>query len=199
MLRQEILQAQQARTDLLKWKLGLVGVIGTAGLGLAGFRASAHADLVLCAVPFVCVYVDLLCQHLSLRILVIGTFFHMPREFVTEDEQADAAVYRRYEKHAQKVRALKPGGGFVLEDWALTGSTTALSISVLLYGTSVRAGVLPDHVPAGWAFIVSGILGLVIGIGGHVLFKIKEVQVAKLVDEGPHRRTLWVWLSGRLD
>lgn len=74
-LRQEILQSQQTRSDLLKWKLGLVGAIGAVGLGLAGSRVSNHADLVLCAVPLVCIYVDFLCRHLSLRILVIGVFF----------------------------------------------------------------------------------------------------------------------------
>jgi hypothetical protein len=35
-LRDEILQTENTRSDLLKWKLGLVGAIGAAGLGFAG-------------------------------------------------------------------------------------------------------------------------------------------------------------------
>jgi hypothetical protein len=73
-LREEILNAQKVRSDLLKWKLGLVGTLGAVGLGLAGADTAGHPDLVLCAVPFVSVYVDLLCRHLSLRILVIGKY-----------------------------------------------------------------------------------------------------------------------------
>ena len=65
---------------MLKWKLVLVGTLGAAGLGLAGAsrHTPGHPELVLCAVPFVSVYVDLLCRHLSLRILVIGRYLRRP-------------------------------------------------------------------------------------------------------------------------
>jgi hypothetical protein len=101
-LREEILQAQRTRSDLLKWKLGLVGVIGSIGLGLAGSRVPTHADLVLCAIPFVCVYVDLLCRHLSLRMIVVGAFF---RE--TDVPGQEAATLRKYEDAVKKRRDSK--------------------------------------------------------------------------------------------
>jgi hypothetical protein len=73
-LRDEILQSEGVRSDLLKWKLALAGILGAAGLGFSGSEDLRHADLVLCAIPPVCVYVDLLCLHLNLKMLVIGTF-----------------------------------------------------------------------------------------------------------------------------
>ncbi len=151
-LREEVLRTQQTRSDLLKWKLGLVGVIGAVGLGLAGSRLSAHADLVLCAIPLVCVYVDLLCRHLSLRILVIGTYLRGAGTL----EDPEAMMLERYEQHVQAARRLDPGGAFDLEDWAVSWSTAALSLAVLVYGVTVIA---TGDLPAGITFILSALAG----------------------------------------
>lgn len=72
-LRTEIINAQQVRSDLLKWKLLLVAGLGGASLGFSGNQVSG-AELALCVIPFVCVYVDLLCRHLNLRNMIIGAF-----------------------------------------------------------------------------------------------------------------------------
>jgi hypothetical protein len=136
-LRDEILQAEQTRMDLLKWKLLLAGAIGATGLGLAGAEDSpGQADLVLCAVPLICVYMDLACWHLSLRILVIGSYF---RTCHAEED------FGRYQKHVQINR-----DAFSLEDLALRWSTIVLSIAVLGYGIVIvgwfNAGLL-DALP----------------------------------------------------
>lgn len=79
-LRNEIINAQDSRSDLLKWKLLLVAGLGTAGLGLGSFAKEGNAEsifypeLLLCLIPFVCLYVDFLCRHLNLRMSVIGQF-----------------------------------------------------------------------------------------------------------------------------
>jgi hypothetical protein len=158
-LRDEILQAQRVRSDLLKWKLALVGTLSAVGLGLAGSRQTSHADLVLCAVPLVSVYVDLLASHLSIRILVIGTYFRA----------GDG-----YEAHAKRARALKLGGGdadssskrsaFDLEDWAMTGSTGFLSVVVLLYGVFIAADPSKTSSALSIPFLVSGITGLAMSL-----------------------------------
>src|ERR1022692_3350631 len=179
-LRQEILQAQQTRSDLLKWKLGLVGAIGAVGLGLAGSRVSSHADLVLCAVPLVCVYVDLLCRHLSLRILVIGTFLWTPAvDAASEAEASEWGVLRAYEEHVQKARELdrrlcprltdrwSKHTAFALEDGALTWSTLALSTALLVYGYMVQGSNSPDHRLVGAVFIIAGLVGLVASLLGR--------------------------------
>lgn len=194
-LRQEILQSQQTRSDLLKWKLGLVGAIGAVGLGLAGSQVSTHADLVLCAVPLVCVYVDFLCRHLSLRILVIGMFFRTATvSGATDTERGEWATLRVYERYAENARDMHArktsrlqvrvgGSAFALEDWAVTGSTLVVSAALLIYGTLVRAGSSPDHVPVGWAFIASGVLGLGATIVAQALYRGKREGVKNLPNE----------------
>ena len=150
-LRDEILQAQNTRSELLKWKLGLVGAIGAAGLGFAGSVGLRHADLVLCALPPVAIYVDLLALHLTLRIIVIGTYFRTAGA-------AEARAYQGYEDFAHDARNL--GGGqsaFDLEDWALFYSTYALSAAVAGYGVYQLVTGSTFGIP----FVLSGAIGTV--------------------------------------
>ena len=97
-LRQEVLESQKVRSDLLTWKLILVAALGTAGLGFTkngeGFD---NLHLILCLIPFVCLYVDLLCRHLSLRVIVIGSFV---RTYKPDNE---FGVLSDYEKFINKV------------------------------------------------------------------------------------------------
>jgi len=145
-LRDEILQAESTRSDLLKWKLGLVGAIGAAGLGFAGSVELRHADLVLCALPPVAVYVDLLALHLTLRILVIGAFLRMAGA-------AEAPAYRSYEEFAYEARS-----AFELEDWALSYSTYALCAGVAGYGVYQLVAAGPTF---GILFVLSGTIGAI--------------------------------------
>ncbi|HEY2181321.1 MAG TPA: hypothetical protein VGH09_06595 [Solirubrobacteraceae bacterium] len=141
------MQAQQARSDLLKWKLGLVGVIGAIGLGLAGTHTSHHAALVLCVLPLVCVYVDLLCRHLSLRMLVIAAFIKK-RDLATAEEPLVA-----YERFVGTVRT--DHEPFALETWALDYSTAAVSAFVFAYGIAGTHNSTGVKV----AFLLSGAMG----------------------------------------
>jgi hypothetical protein len=145
-LRDEILQAQRTRSDLLKWKLGLLGVIGSVGLGFAGSRTEKHADLVLCALPLVCLYVDLLCRHLNLRMLVISAFMRRTGAIDPADRMVKA-----YELSAQEARTMS---AFALESFALNWSTAAVSLAVLVYG--VFGANLGD---ARIGFITSAVVG----------------------------------------
>jgi hypothetical protein len=158
-LREEALNSQSARSDLLKWKLVLVGALGAVGLGLAGAAdTTGQPDLVLCAIPPVCLYVDLLCRHLSLRILVIGSYFRFSPE-------PDASVLRAYETHADELRS-----AFALEDWAVAWSTLVLSIAVFGYGFSV-----PGEFKA--PFFVSGALGVVVTVAAEIIYRRKVTVV----------------------
>ena len=71
----EVIEAQKARSDLLKWKIIVVAALGATGLGLTEKESRPYADLVLGCIPFVCAYIDALCRHLSLRIRVICQFW----------------------------------------------------------------------------------------------------------------------------
>src|SRR6476620_5919020 len=101
-LRDEIIESQKARADLFKWKIILVAAIGAAVLGVAyplGETARAGQDelvtkreYLLCLVPLVCVYTDILCAHMNLRIRVIGQFLRIhPLGAVTDDSAAQVA------------------------------------------------------------------------------------------------------------
>jgi hypothetical protein len=169
-LRDEIRQAENTRSDLLKWKLGLVGAIGAAGLGFAGSIELRHADLVLCALPPVAVYVDLLALHLTLRIMVIGAFFRTAGA-------AEAPAYQGYEEFAHNARS-----AFELEDWALFYSTYALCAAVAGYGVYQLADASTFGVP----FVLSGAVGAVgefVG-GRQYATRCRALDAPKLPAEG---------------
>ncbi len=112
-LRSEILEAHNARSDLLKWKLVLVAGLGTIGLGLT--QEIGH-PFVLVGIPLVCAYVDLLTRHLTLRIHVIGDFLRG-----RDASGPDDALYREYEAFVERNRS-----AFDFEDWALYLSSIVL-------------------------------------------------------------------------
>ena len=147
-LRAEVMQAQATRSDLLRWKLIAIGAIGSVGLGLAGARPRTHADLVLCALPPVCLYVDLLCLNLNLRMILISAY---ARQTLATVEPA--ATLSKYEKFVGEVRAKHDP--FALEGAAVWASTVLVSVVVLLYG------LLGAHVhgAVAAAFIASGATG----------------------------------------
>ena len=72
-LPDEILASQKTRSTLLKWKLAIVASLGAAGLGLTSATSKSQIGL-LSLIPFVCVYVDLLCTNINLRIILIGRY-----------------------------------------------------------------------------------------------------------------------------
>lgn len=120
-LRSEIVESQKARTDFLRWKLVIVAALGAVGLGLSG----SHGPfvLVLLAIPLVCFYVDLLCNHINLRIQVIGAFIRLHQSEPQDKTLHDYELYVNGQRRA-----------FELENGALKWSTWALSAAVGFYG-----------------------------------------------------------------
>lgn len=156
-LRQEILESQKARSDLLKWKLVLVAGLSAVGLG---FNTGGRSHpVVLVAIPLVCLYVDLLCRHQNLRIQLIAEF---TRECCGEGgigaRDDTSLFFHRYECYVPARAA-----AFVLEDAALEFSTMAISAAVTLYGLGGHvARMASDADPVvGVVLAVSGALGLV--------------------------------------
>jgi hypothetical protein len=76
-LRQEIIEAEKTRSDFLKWKLVGVAALGAVGLGLSQTPSAVPAYLVLPLLLLICFYADLLCRHLTLRILVIAAYLRL--------------------------------------------------------------------------------------------------------------------------
>ena len=128
-LREDIIQALNARNDLMKWKFIAVFAIGVLGLGL-GKDAKAPVPHLLSLIPFVCVYVDLICRHLKLRILVISEFM----------KRNDTSWNAKYEEFCTQNRS-----AFSLESWSLEYST--IFISLIILGFALFP-VLPEIVSA---------------------------------------------------
>lgn len=124
--RQEIIEAQKVRSDLLKQKLILNAVLGGVGLGLTNIGAlrglnaarkleklveqssstidareiekiqsslhsikslfDGHTYLILCLIPLVCFYIDLLCNHQDLKMLLIGRFLKDKRRTIKQNK-----------------------------------------------------------------------------------------------------------------
>src|SRR5262245_47500719 len=104
-LRAEIVEAQKARADLFKWKIIMVAALGSIALGL-GVKDTASnprvsSDYLFCLIPLVCLYVDILCSHMNLRMLVIGHYLRLA--YLRGESVNDAA----YEDFAQRARAMR--------------------------------------------------------------------------------------------
>ena len=166
--KKEIVVAEQGRTDLLKWKLILVAVLGSIGLGI-DYSVPSNPDkifgpyLVLCLIPLVCVYVDLLCKHLKLRILVISQFFQSERQNLNEEYQRELdslvgdKIFVEYEKYCEINR-----GVFAFEDWVQQGSTYFLSILILVFPFLLRN---TSSIELSWLdvvlFVSAGLSGII--------------------------------------
>lgn len=180
-LRDEILQSERSRSDLLKWKLGLTGVVGATGLGFSGTTEFEHANLVLCIIPLVCVYVDLLCLHLTLKMLVIGRFL---ASLESSDPTLNAvASYERFVQLAREAplgtktestERRRTGNVFALEEWALSGSTFVLSLALVGYGLFLWSRF---SIP----FIASGIVGMAATAASSWLYR-RRFQAVQALD-----------------
>ena len=154
-LRDEILEAQKMRADLIKWKLVLVAGLSAAGLGL--HDAQRKVALLLCLIPFVCVYVDIVARHLNLRIHVIAEYLR--RQTGDPDSAYEVFAGLMAKKNV-----------FTLETGVLWYSTLFLSLMVILAGygmwgeLSIRDSVL---------FMLSGLFGIAAAPTVDVIYRRK--------------------------
>ena len=160
-LRQEIIEAQKVRSDLMKWKLVLVASIGAAAFGFSTSASGVFDPLALCAIPFVCVYVDTLCRHLSLRNQSIGTFI---RNIKKEDLAPEQRIHKLYEVHSFHFAWRK--GFYRLESLALVGSSVILNLFIAVYGLSQWWAAPESHWfdNSAWIFF-AGSLGVFGAVG----------------------------------
>ena len=114
-LRDEIIECQKARTDLLKWKIILVAALGGGAFGI-GATADSARPILLGLIPLVCAYVDVVCIHNDIRIRIIGSFL----ESQGTDDQIKA-----YEGYCARNR-----GAFLVERLALVATTLLFSVMV---------------------------------------------------------------------
>ncbi len=141
-LRTEIVEAQRSRTDLMKYKLVVTAALGAVALGVGPAAGTRQVPYVVGIIPLVCLYVDAVCHHNDIRIMVIGRYLR-------------SEGLHGYETLAQELREK-----FNLERVALEWSSLAISIGLvafgMLYGALSRAPVDRTLV---WITMVSGTMG----------------------------------------
>jgi hypothetical protein len=156
-LRTEIVESQKARVDLLKYKLLAVAALGA--FGLSRDNTSPMCIYSFCFIPFVCIYIDLLCFHNTLRILVIAKYLKNscrdPYElFITN--------------HLEEYHHNKVGFFFKLEDWALQWSSIALSIILAFFG--LWLGFQKSCHPEACFFLLAGVAGFILVIISLIVY-----------------------------
>lgn len=223
-LRDEIVESQKARGDLFKWKIILVATLGAIALGFESAADEVKAKTVapafaheylLCLIPLVCLYVDLLCSHLNLRILVIGRYLRVATRGVDAAERE-----AEYERFAERARSLtktqtrrgkelrrqqrQQGGGrsfnaFAFEDLAQHLSSALLSLFVFLWGVpAALASLCSIELPrlltsgaardsSGWFFIAAGIAGVALSLLAYWRYGRRLLALSGLAEDFEHQ------------
>jgi len=178
-LRQEIITSEQTQADYLKWKLLSVASIASVFLSFKVVN-SYDLSILLCLIPLICTYIDLISVHLMLRIVVIGAYLKKTKQHLDKPEYAGVKDYETFVSDIlgeMRSNRLSPFG---LELTAIHGSTLVLSLFILGYGyklTSSDAGVA-------YIFFFSGIVGiiftlLIFATYGNRVRKIMETSIEK--------------------
>ncbi len=156
-LRDEIVESQKTRVDLLKWKIILAATLCAVALGFEGTPPSAAPfshEYLLCLIPLICLYVDLLCAHLNLRIMVIARYVQFvaatrgstatPRQAEYEEFAEDArnmtsdlVKQGKQPQHRRAKHRWSALNVFSFEDLAQHLSSGILSLFVFLWGVSL--------------------------------------------------------------
>ena len=161
-LRSEIIESQKVRSQLLKWKLAIVAALGAAAFGLVQQNIDPYVSVVLCFIPLLCLYVDILCKHLNLRMFVIGCYFRLKGKIDYEDmvEELRQLKPPQKDKYKSKIKTLNI---FELEDLALHISTYLLSFLVIVWGFVILFQLVKFPLSKIYSvfFFISGISGLV--------------------------------------
>jgi hypothetical protein len=123
-LRQEIVESEKSQADFLKWKFIIVAAVGSLSLGFSSSTntgsPSVRAQSLLCLIPLICAYVDLISLHIMVRVRTIGAFL--------KETGSD------YEKFVSEVRQRTGANPYGFETLALHGSSFLLNVLLLGLG-----------------------------------------------------------------
>ena len=177
-LRSEIVESQKSQVDLLKWKLVAAAALGALALTPRGEVSivSAEMRLLLCFVPLVCVYVDLISVHLMLRMVVIGTYLRLSKAPSGSD-------VLDYESWLAQVRYRRHGDPLAFEVLALHGSSFLFSALVLVAGFVLD---LPEP-RYSYLFLLSGLLGIAVTAALVLTFPARVRRIAEVPVTSRHQ------------
>jgi hypothetical protein len=182
-LRLEIVESQKTQAEFLKWKLLGVAGIGSLALGMSDRTPVTNLDLLLCLIPLICAYVDLISVHIMLRIVAIGTYLR-------KSKRAVGGAVKDYESFLHEVRKRRRADPFILELLALHGSTFVFSLFVVVAGWRLTFERPSDA----YVYLISGGVGILTTLGlvatfGSRIERINRVDVRRAGDQEDARRT----------
>lgn len=162
-LRNEIIEAERSGSDFLKWKLIAAATVASVSVGFwtPAKEQATDARLIVCLIPLICAYVDMVSLDLAIRTIVIATFL---RTFGDP-----------YEAYVHRLRR-RDDNPFHAATIASHGSSLAASVLILglgLFGSG--RGWNPFHSNA---FITSGVLGVLLTALLWNLYKTRFRRVA---------------------
>jgi hypothetical protein len=170
-LRQEIIESQKTQADFLKWKLISVATVGAISFGFTSDvkPISNSAKLLLCMIPVLCAYVDLISLHLMIRIITIGLYLKIQGN--------------KYETYIGEIRERSKTNPFIFEVGALHGSSLLFNVIVVGLGFALPRG--PDNWPEQYltAYVVAGVLGIVCTIFLWMIYTFRVNEVDRLAKE----------------
>ena len=173
LLRQELNGAQQRQAELLRWKLLLVSALAATGLGLTNSPTVPHIELILCCIPFVCAYVDILYYDQSLIIIGIAEF---TRSCLTPDDENLGLI--EYEKFALSLREIpyknKTIGAYDLNKINLKWASIIFSVAIAIYAATQY------HKSTSIAIFISGIIGILLSFWVTRSYEIRVKQIREL-------------------
>ena len=180
-LRQEIIEAEKTQAEYLKWKL--ISVASIASLFLS-FKVANSYDLsiLLCLIPLICTYVDLISVHLMLRIIVIGTYLRKTKQQLGQPEYIDIKDYETFVSDILGEVRSNPLSPFGLELTAIHGSTLVLSIIILVYGFVLAS----SNARLAYVYFVSGFIGIIFTI---LIFATYGKRVRKIMETSIEKKT----------
>jgi len=178
-LRQEIVESQKSQADFLKWKLIAVAAVSSVALGvhLPDGKVADSVRSLLCLVPLICAYVDLISLHIMIRIMTIGIFLRRSGDL--------------YENFTFEVREKAASNPFIFEAVALHGSSMVFSALIFLLGwTGAPNASLAIWVANG--YMIAGLFGVFVTAFSWLFYnsRIEKVlstseQVFKTLGLGP--------------
>jgi len=170
-LRQEIIESQKTQADFLKWKLISVATVSAISFGFTSDvkLTASSAKLLLCMVPMLCAYVDLISLHLMIRIITIGLYLKIQGT--------------KYESYIGQIRERSKTNPFIFEVGALHGSSLFFNMIVVGLGFALPKG--PDNWPEQYltAYVVAGVLGIVWTIFLWMIYTFRVREVDRLAKE----------------
>jgi hypothetical protein len=169
-LRNEIVESEKSQADILKWKLISIAGVASVSLGVGSTAAVPEAArLLICLVPLICIYVDLISLHIMMRIITIGFYLK---------ESGNV-----YEQFAFEIRHKTAANPFVFDAVVLHGSSLVFN-AIILVLSLVFPQTLPNW-PSAYttAYVLAGILGIIVTLSLLVMYKMRLKEVGDAAEK----------------